>query len=302
MRRRRAITATAGLCLLVAACGHSKAATTNPTASSAAAALTAQIQSAGAKLISAKTARFTKTITVTPQTGDAQTIVATGSADIPNHRVGMSLTLPGLGSIDAVIEGTLLYERIPSLASDLGGKPWLKIDAEALKNLPSGGPFANLLASLGSLVNQAENQDPTSGLSLLDGVTGTVSTVGHETVRGVPTTHYAFQFDLVKAVANLPADARSALDALQSQFGLTSGPADAWLDGDGLVRRIHLTVMPSPTASPSPLFPGASAAPLPKLTELTIEAYDFGSAVTITDPPPDQVADLLAMLSQLGSH
>ncbi|HYR62998.1 MAG TPA: hypothetical protein VET24_10275 [Actinomycetota bacterium] len=303
MFRFRIAAAVVGVGVVLAGCSKGQVATTNPSASGGgnSAQLTSLIEGARAKAISAKTANFTQTINVTPVSGTAEAISINGSMDLPSKRIGMTFALPGVGDIQAVLDSGIIYEKIPQLASMLGGKAWFKIDPSSLKNIKGGGQFASLLASMDSLLKQAETQDPTQGLGLLAGVSGPVTTVGPDTVRGTATTHYKFTVDEAQAIAKLPADAQEAVKAFSSQLGITNIPTEAWLDKDGLIRRIHLIVDTSgSTSTPSPLLSGLPASVLPKSTDMTMELYDYGSPVTIAVPPADQVTDLGAMLSSLG--
>lgn len=289
------------LVVLLTACGKSKVATSSGTTVSQAQ-LVSLIKDTRAKFAALKTAHFTQTIVLTPVTGTVQTISITGSVDLADHRVGMAFTLPGVGSIDAVLDGSTIYEKLPQLSKVLGGKPWIKIDPATLSRA-TGGPFGALLSSLQGALNQVQSQDPTSSLTLLSGVAGSVTTVGSEPVRGVATTHYRFAIDTAKAVAQLPADIQAPLKSFTSQLEMTGSlPAEAWIDGDGLTRKLHLTIDRSPTAgTPTPVISGLPKVPLPKNTELTMELFDFGAVVSVTAPPADQVTDLTAMLGQIGA-
>jgi hypothetical protein len=301
----RAAAAAVGILLALTACSKGQVATpTHPNSgpgTSTQAQLVSLLEGARSKATAEKTAHFTQTIVVTPASGAAQTFSINGAMDVPNHRIGMTFNLPGLGAMEGVLDGTIIYEKIPQMAAMLGGKPWFKIDPASLRNAAGGGQFAPLLSSLDTLLKQAESQDPTSGLSLLAGVSGPVTTAGPDTVRGVATTHYRFEVDSAKALAKLPADAQAAIQSFVAQLGITTTPMEAWIDAEGRIRKIHATVDTSKAAaSPFPLPSGMPATGLPKSTEVTMELFDYGAPVSITVPPADQVTDLGAALSQKG--
>ena len=76
---------------------------------------------------------------------------------------------------------------------------------------------------------------------LLPGVlTGSIKTLGHEAVEGVPTTHYSANFDAERAIAHAPKVRR---EAILTAFDLMGARHDAirgevWLDDHGLPRKV----------------------------------------------------------------
>lgn len=271
---------------LTGACGGGNAAT--PAAGQAAVLLAAT----RARAIAARTATFTESIGET-QTATPQALEIDGALDLPGKRIDMTFSGTGVSGFQAVLDGSVIYEKIPQLAASLAGRPWLKIDPSTLRNLTTTNQAATtMLTTVESLLKHVESQDPTQGLALLAGVTGTVTAVGKETVRGTATTHYAFTIDTGSALANAPADAKAAVQLFVSQLGprFSTGaagtlPAEAWVDAGGLLRRLHLVA-------------GAGGA---ATTDMTMELFGYGSPVSITAPPPDQATDFGALISQLGS-
>jgi hypothetical protein len=291
----------AGVVLALTACTKSQVAAPGRGKTRSQAQLVSLLQGARSKAVSEKTAHFTQTVAITPANGTPQTIRVNGSMDLPNHRIGMAFNPPGMGDVEAVLDGTIIYEKMPQMAPMLGGKPWFKVDPASLKSVAGGSPFAALLSSFESLLQQAESRDPTSGLSLLAGVSGPITIVGTETIRGVATTHYTFEVDSAKALAALPTDAQAAIKSFTAQLGITTMPMEAWIDAEGRIRKIHATIDTSKaSATPSPMLPGLPARALPKSTDLTMELLDYGTPVSITVPAADQVTDLGAVLGQLG--
>jgi hypothetical protein len=190
-----------------------------------------------------------------------------------------SLGLPGGGVVEAVFDGTTVYEKLPAaLSGALPGpaatKPWLKIDAEAAgKSIGVGG------------LGGAQSGDPSRTLDYLRGASDTVTKVGADTVRGTPTTHYKAVLDLQKAASASPSG-RQAIQSLVKLLGFSKLPADIWVDAQGRLRKLHYTtdLSKSRVASSTPGVAGTLG--------FTLELYDFGVPVQVAIPPPDQIADL----------
>ena len=114
--------------------------------------------------------------------------------------------------------------------------------------------------------------DPLWPLDALFGVGDDVVEIGPEAVRGVPATRYRLTVDLARADAALLAGVSVPSGPYRS---LSRLPAEVWLDAAGLARRI--SVCSEPTA--------AADAQVWSIVEL----WDFGVAVDITPPCPDEV-------------
>jgi hypothetical protein len=114
--------------------------------------------------------------------------------------------------------------------------------------------------------------DPLWPLDALFGAGDDAVQIGPEAVRGVPATRFRVAVDLAQADAALPAGVSVPSGPYRSLRRL---PAEVWLDGAGLARRI--SVNPEPTA--------AADAQVWSIVEL----WDFGVAVDITPPGPGEV-------------
>ena len=162
-------------------------------------------------------------------------------------------------TVEMIGDGDVLYLQVPEgQRESFGGKPWARLDAAAL-----GAGFGGVSPSASPVQTFEQLREA-----------GEVETVGEEEVRGVATTHFRTVFDLSGSVPDGPgtAEVRKALEAVD---------VDVWLDSDDRVRR-HRTSIDLGTAV------GAGAG----FTIITtIETFDFGKAVAIEVPPPDQVAD-----------
>jgi hypothetical protein len=114
--------------------------------------------------------------------------------------------------------------------------------------------------------------DPLWPLDALFGAADDGVEIGPEAVRGVPATRYRLAVDLARADAALPAGVSVPSGPYR---WLSRLPAEVWLDTVGLARRI--SVCPEPAA--------AAGAQVWSIAEL----WDFGVAVDITPPGPDEV-------------
>lgn len=114
--------------------------------------------------------------------------------------------------------------------------------------------------------------DPLWPLDALFGASDDAVRIGPDTVRGVATTRCRLTVDLARADA-----------AVQAGVSVPGGPyrdlcrlpAEVWLDAAGLVRR--LSVSSALTAAPA------------DTSWAIVELWDFGVAVDITPPGPDEI-------------
>jgi hypothetical protein len=226
------------------------------------------------------------------------TISGEGFFDYRAREGMMSLEMSGLpagGSatggpsslhVEELIKPAALYVGSPLFAGKLpGGARWMKLD------------LASLDQSLGFNPQQliGGESNPAQFLEYLKASGGAVTVVGHESVRGVPTTRYAGTIDLKKLAAVMPspnrAQLRAALAKVIAETGVSSLPVEAWVDAGRLVRRITTTFSVSAN--------GQSAR-----MSLTFELFGFGATPAVTAPPEGEVYDAtsaaLAGLSAAG--
>lgn len=138
---------------------------------------------------------------------------------------------------------------------------------------PSGEGW--LGASLADVESAAAQfgADQNAFLAYLDALAGAANPGPTESIRGVKTQ----RFDVQAEVARLPGttDQQKAAVAQLAAAGLTELPVSIWLDEEGRLRRLVLTVKVSGTKS---------------VTQ--VDYYDYGTPVTIELPPPDEVETL----------
>ncbi len=199
-----------------------------------------------------------------------------------------SLGLPsgaGGGKADVLMAGNVLYIKLPLDPAELGGRPWLKLDLAAAAK-QSG-------IDLEGLKQQFQSNDPTASLNALRGVSGDVKAVGTEDVRGAKTTHYTATVDLNKAAQQSPPEARASIEQLSKQLGTATFPMDAWIDGDGRLRRQRFSMDLSKVTAP-----GVAPGTVTGVVTTTVELFDFGTEVDVSEPPADQVSDFMTVLQQ----
>ena len=182
----------------------------------------------------------------------------------------------GKPSMEMIFDGSdgfVMYMRtsaVPGMPTD----KWLKMDLVKLAD--------NAGVDLGALMN-ANQADPNQSLRMLMASTGARPT-GSERIRGVRTTRYAFRVDL-KRLADDNEALRESLEKVIDMVGVDTYPAQAWIDAQGRVRRMKVTMS----------FGAQFGTPI-SMT-LTEDLYDFGVRATIFPPPDDQVVDLSSFVS-----
>jgi len=181
-------------------------------------------------------------------------------------------------SMDMIFEskhGFVAYMRSPMFAKFVpGSKPWLKMDLGKLAAL-KGFDLKGL--------QQLNQTDPTQNLRFLTAASDSRE-LGWDQVRGALTKHYALTIDLDR-LAKGNAELGRALRQLRAFTG-TKLPAEAWVDEQGLLRK--LTLSWSLTKSPDG----------PIRMNLSEEFYGFGEAVHVHAPPASQVTDATKLLSR----
>ncbi len=188
---------------------------------------------------------------------------------------GLATTDPADWKLDVIVDGDVVYLRFPPIAKELpDGKTWVKGNAKELSQSGTTG-----LDQAGSL----SGIDARDVFGLLEGVSGTIESVGSEDVRGVTTSHYRATLDPAKLTALVPADQRESLggvDEAAKQAGLDELPIDVWVDGEGRVRKLSIDL--------DAKLPGSEES---LQASLVIEVYDYGMPLELELPPADQVAD-----------
>ena len=197
-------------------------------------------------------------------TGGGQSASGQGVGDLRTGDAAGTVTLPVVGTVQVLNAGGALYVQVPEQFRQFtGGKPWASTDAVNLLQLAN--------AALGGIgLNQPF--DPAQVLPYVRGVSGQVTDVGHDTVRGAATTHYRAVIDLSRVADRANAEAQPALRGAAAAVRQPL-PADLWVDDQGRLRKLTMTV-PGPTS-----------------VTATFELWDFGVRVDAVAPDPDQVGE-----------
>lgn len=178
--------------------------------------------------------------------------------------------------IHEIVDGTALYMKVDSAQAIPGlGSGWTKLDMSDMPGAASAGGMGGLGSSF------------TGFLDSLKGAGSSVVESGTDTIDGDPVTVYTGTIDpqaaMEQASPDDAADVQSALDQLGGTFEM---PFIAWVDSDGMVRKLEMHVT-------------ADMAGTSMDMTMTIELYDLGAPVTIEVPPADQVTDGMAGLGGL---
>ena len=173
--------------------------------------------------------------------------------------------------VSMILKDKVMYMQYPGLAAETGGKHWIRLDLAAL-----GGDNPML-----ALASQLLEADPSKSIGFFEGAQD-VTTVGSETVRGVPTTHYKMTIDMQKALASVSENFPGSVSTAMSQLGMSTLPAETWLDADGLPRRFSYDMkLPVPGA--------------PQTVHFSMDFFDYGKPVSVSIPPASDVIDSSAL-------
>ena len=106
-------------------------------------------------------------------------------------------------------------------------------------------------------------------------------------MRGIFTTHYKFNVDLAR-LAKQHKELRETFDNLRKLTGVSSYPAEAWIDNAGRVRRLKIDMSYNTPVG------GAFT------MSMTEDLYAFGIKVDVRPPDASQVVDASALLNPGG--
>ena len=144
-----------------------------------------------------------------------------------------------------IAAGDVVYAQGGPMVAAVGRAPggWVAIERGAFEDRrPSGDAAALLLEPLGPF-------------GVLAGTAGDARVVGHDVIRGSPVTHLA----------------------THANSGGSAARVDAWVDADGVIRRMEIGLTGAAGAA------GAAGAGAARVVT-TVELFDVGRAVAITPP------------------
>jgi hypothetical protein len=186
----------------------------------------------------------------------------------PAFRQQVASADPSMEMVFDGSDGLVVYMRSPLFDKMLPADKWVKMDLEKLAKKQG--------VDLGALMS-TNQVDPSQSLGILKAASG-ARVDGSERIRGVQTTRYAFDIDFKKLAQSSKAFGRFAVAA-----GSLKAPGKAWVDAQGRVRRLALTLSMGATL-------GA-----PMTMTMTEDLYDFGVKVDISPPSGDAVVDLSSL-------
>ncbi|MFE6186893.1 hypothetical protein ACFQ6U_20950 [Streptomyces sp. NPDC056465] len=177
------------------------------------------------------------------QLGRIKVLLPKDAAGAEEHRPITELLAPGA-----------LYMK--NRGAGVPDDKWVRIDTTTLEdgNLVTGGVT-----------------DPTAAAELLRGA-GRVTYVGRTELAGVPVRHYRGTADLGRAAREASPSSRGALTAAAKGFSTDSVPFDAYLDDEGLLRKVRHR------------FTFATEGPAVAVVS-TLLLYGFGAPVSVELPP-----------------
>jgi hypothetical protein len=223
------------------------------------------------------------------------TLSGTGSFNYQNQEGRLALDISGLPAspvlgagplrIEEIFKSATIYIASPLLSSRLpGGARWIKLDV------------AKSAAALGLNLQQlsAGQSNPAQFLEYLKAAAGATTAVGHEVIRGVPTTRYRGTIDLRKVAALVAPGERAAVSSGLSQLvakaGVSTIPVDVWVDAQRMVRRMRISLSPSVNGRSLNF-------------ALGVELFEFGPIAPVLAPAPSEVVDATgAALAGLANH
>jgi hypothetical protein len=177
-------------------------------------------------------------------------------------------------TIQMIMDGThglVVYMRSPLFARVAGDK-WIKVDVAKVAKQEG--------IDLDAIMNSTQ-ADPSRSLAMLTASTD-AHPIGYDRVRGVFTTHYTFNIDLER-LAKQHKELRKTFDTVRRLTGISSYPAEAWIDSAGRVRRLKIEM-----TSNTPVG-GAFT------MSMTEDLYAFGIKVDVRPPNASSVLDIGAL-------
>jgi len=185
--------------------------------------------------------------------------------------------LPTSMVMRVVQDGSRMYMKFDVEPAEDGTQYWYLVDYDEMGLDTSA---METPAGLGGGV--------TSYAETLRGAGADVVETGTETIDGVRVTRFEGTIDPEAAIEQADPESRAELRAMLRESGMSDPvPFRAWVDSDGVLRRMEMTM-------------AVDAGPVKIRVATTIEYYDLGADVTVTEPPADLVRDA-AELTGLGA-
>jgi hypothetical protein len=243
---------------------------------------------AAGRTTGAGSAHYESTVTVTANGQPIPEITMSGDSDFATHASRVSMSAAGQTIEDVRVVGGITYVSSPIVTLP-GARSWVSITPADV------GTSDSARAQLGQT-------DPSQGLQFMSAFNGNPQVVGNEKLGGVNVTHYRFTINL-KSLMAATAKAGNKLGApglsqglalLGNKVDLAHLPAEAWVDGQGRVRKFTYSL-------------SLSASGVSVTSSESLEFSNFGEPVNVITPAPDdvvpfkQVPDFFSQLSANAS-
>ncbi len=226
-----------------------------------------------------KTADVQLSIDVNGISSSAVTATGTGSIDFSSGESQMTLQysgLPGLSGtqLTEISTADTLYVSVPGISTALPGKSWVSEPISGSNSLTPG--TTNPADILGMLESQGDTVQPLGP-----------STIGGDAVQGYQVSINPSSINQRLGQSQLPANIQKAVGNILGANGIH---LDVYVgDANGLVREITL-----------PLSTSAGGKSI--TARVTVDLTHYGTPVTITAPPPGEVATIQQWQAALGSQ
>jgi hypothetical protein len=200
------------------------------------------------------------------------TLNGSGAISERGSQGSMSMKIEGK-TLTEIIDKPFIYIKAPGASTH--GKPWLRVDSDVFSE------------AVGASSPGGSSTDPTQALSFLRSA-GSVRRIGDELVRGAPATRYHAVIDFARYAHVVEPGQRAAAkkysEVLERTSGSTTVPMDVWIDRQGRISRMSLTLsLCSPEGD--------------KLQEsLNMELHGYGAQPVLDPPSSSQVTDVTAKL------
>jgi hypothetical protein len=208
--------------------------------------------------------------------GESFSLNMNGAFDEGERRGSFSESVDGK-TVTATMALPYVYVHTPGKRVD--GKQWIRLNVEG---------YTQALG-VGSSLNTSS--DPSQWVDFLKAA-GQASTVGTQTLRGVPTTHYHVLVDFDRFAAVVPSQLRTEAQQeaalLERISGQSTLPIDVWIDAGNRVRRYQVQV---------PLcYQGEHAS-----ETVDTEMYDFGTQSIPAPPASTEAAEVSKQVNSATS-
>lgn len=210
---------------------------------------------------------------VSPPGSESFAVSGTGVFDAETGRSRMVMTFPSPASdgqmeMEVIADKTVIYMRSSMFGSLPGVHEWVALDISLGEGLEMPLPA---------------NGDARGELELLEGATGDVRNLGKADVRGVPTTRYGGTIGVAEQAEQLREGGAKKLASLVEREG-TPVQFEAWIDADGLVRRMRVISSQPREGSERPTD-----------MDMRMDFFDFGPTPEIDVPESSEVFDATAL-------